>query len=67
VCAPYQPAIAQDLQELDPLLALCDTPRSIDELVVLSGTAFELVQDRLFELQLEGRVVQDFTGMWRSC
>jgi DNA processing protein len=48
----------------DPLLCLCDIPRSVDELVLLSGASFTVVQDKLFELQLDGLVTQDFTGMW---
>jgi len=57
--------IAKESSELrDPLLSLCDIPRSVDELVLLSGTSFTVVQDKLFELQLDGLVTQDFTGMW---
>ena len=48
----------------DPLLSFCSTPRSVDELVLLSGMSFVCVQDKLFELQLDGLVAQEFTGMW---
>ena len=61
----YRPAIMPSMAS-DPFLSFCDTPRSVDELVLLSGTSFTDVQDKLFELQLDGLVAQDFTGMWTA-
>ncbi|MFD2436480.1 DprA-like winged helix domain-containing protein [Modicisalibacter luteus] len=43
----------------DPLLALLsDTPTPLDLLIDLSGQGFGHCQQRLLELELEGRVIQ---------
>jgi DNA processing protein len=64
VMQPEHSSGAVPVKLRDPLLCLCDIPRSVDELVLLSGSSFATVQDKLFELQLDGQVAQDFTGMW---
>ncbi len=56
---------AQRLLESDPLLALLVVqPATLDELFEKTGMDVMLLQDRLFELQLEGKVQQNFVGMW---
>ena len=52
--------------ERDELLKLCLAPQSFDELLVgLSCSAGEL-RERLFDLQVGGRIEQDFAGKWSS-
>ncbi len=51
----------------DPLLVLCArVPQSNDELLIKSGFSNEMLQDRLWQLQIEGRIEQNMLGMWRS-
>ncbi len=50
----------------DSLVIWCAVPRSMDELVILSGAPFSAIQDKLFELQLQGLISQDFAGMWTA-
>lgn len=49
----------------DELLDHLDTPVTLDELVVSTGLDFEVLQNKLFTLQLNGAVRQDFTGSWQ--
>ncbi|MGE0010427.1 MAG: DNA-processing protein DprA [Candidatus Babeliales bacterium] len=50
--------------QTDSLVALCAKPVSVDELShKLSIDIFE-VQTRLFELQMAGRVQQNYAGLW---
>lgn len=48
------------------LIATCAQPCSIDELAQRVGIGPHELQKHLFELQVEGVVAQDFTGMWRT-
>lgn len=48
----------------DQVLCLLDQPASIDELSFKLGLDFDDVQDKLFNLQLEGIVKQTFSGLW---
>lgn len=49
---------------IDPLVQLLDQPASLDELSVKLGLDIDDVQDKLFNLQLEGAVRQTFSGLW---
>lgn len=40
---------------------------SIDELAFKTGLELDELQDRLFQLQIEGKVRQTFTGAWERC
>lgn len=51
-------------REQDPLLASLDDATTLDELIEKTGFDIAVLQDRLFTLQLEGKVRQTFTGMW---
>lgn len=42
----------------------CARPCSLDDLVVQTGFEFHELQTMLFNLQLEGRIKQNFMGMW---
>ncbi|NBP15901.1 DNA-protecting protein DprA [bacterium] len=50
----------------DPLVALCQQPKTVDELLILTDLTENKLNDRLFELQLEGKLQQNFIGLWQS-
>ncbi len=47
------------------IIQVCATPCSVDELAEKTGLDLVALQAELFDLQLEGYVKQDFTGMWQ--
>jgi DNA processing protein len=49
----------------DPFLAALRQPKSVDELCDEVGCDVIEVQNRLFELQLDGTIEQDVSGQWR--
>ncbi len=46
------------------IITACKQPASIEDIVSATQLSFEQVQSELFNLQLDGVVFQDFTGMW---
>jgi DNA processing protein len=46
------------------IIAACKYPSSFDSIVDVTQLMSETVQSELFNLQLDGVVLQDFTGMW---
>lgn len=50
--------------QADSLVALCKNPVSVDELASKLELDLFDVQTRLFELQMAGRVQQNFMGLW---
>jgi len=46
------------------ILRLCKNAVSLDDIVNTTQLSFEQVQSELFDLQLDGIISQDFTGMW---
>jgi DNA processing protein len=46
------------------IIDVCKQPVSFDDIITRTQLASELVQAELFDLQLDGVVSQDFTGMW---
>lgn len=54
-------------QNIDPLVLLCKKSCSLEELASLSGLTLEDVQTKMFDLQLEGKVTQNFAGLWQAC
>jgi len=50
--------------ETDPLLACLAKPATLDELLAQTGFDIADVQNRLFSLQLDGKVRQNFAGTW---
>jgi len=46
------------------ILRICKNPTSIEDIVVTTQLDLDVVQSELFNLQLDGTVEQDFTGMW---
>lgn len=62
-----QPSIENtDLGQEDPLLYQLAKPISLDELIVRTGKTEEELKNQLFDLQLEGKVEQDFAGLWHK-
>ncbi len=60
--AQYMPAITTTLEQ--KILAALSHPLSIDELEACTAIKQEELQIALFELQLEGRLQQNFVGLW---
>lgn len=54
------------LDEADPVLRVLTSAATLDELCFKTGFDVVELQNRLFELQLEGKVVQRFTGAWEK-
>lgn len=50
----------------DALLDLCKNPMTFDELLAALQCEYTALQERLFNLQLDGAVVQDFLGRWTA-
>ena len=48
----------------DPVLACLGHPTTLDELLDKTVLVPEVLQDRLFELQFEGKIRQNFAGTW---
>lgn len=46
------------------ILAVCKQHISLEDIIMRTGISFEQTQVELFNLQLEGAISQDFTGMW---
>ncbi len=54
----------EEPQEKDPLLLFCATPRTLEELAEMTGKSdFELTM-LLFDLQISGKIDQNFAGLW---
>lgn len=51
----------------DPFLMLCANPISLEELAHKTNLSFFELQVKLFDLQLEGKISQNFAGFWQSC
>ena len=47
------------------VLAACARASSSEDIAVQAGLNFQEVQDMLFDLQLEGKVTQNYAGMWQ--
>lgn len=56
--------ISEKLQ--DPLLLHLAAACSFDDLEVKTGLSFDDLQDKLFQLQLSGKVKQNFAGYWEK-
>ena len=54
------------LAQEDDVLIHCTVPISVDELLEKTGLSLSEIYNRLSSLQLEGRIEQDFMGLWRK-
>ncbi|HSC25405.1 MAG TPA: DNA-processing protein DprA [Candidatus Babeliales bacterium] len=50
--------------EQQKIIAACKQPSSFDMIIAVTQLSPEIIQSELFNLQLDGIVAQDFTGMW---
>lgn len=62
---PKQISLKPESNE-DSVLAWCQTPIAFDELVEKVSLPSEEVHQKLFALQLEGKIQQNFMGQWVS-
>lgn len=53
-------------QESDPLIILCQKPQTLGSLQESTKMTENKLNERLFELQLEGKIEQNFAGLWES-
>ncbi len=49
----------------DPFLILCATPISTEELMLKTGMSFAELNGTLFDFQVDGKIEQDHSGLWR--
>jgi DNA processing protein len=50
----------------DPFVALCKQPISAEELADKTNLSLPELQAKLFDLQLDGKIAQNFAGLWES-
>jgi DNA processing protein len=48
------------------IMTACKRSMSLEDIAMITKLSFEQVQSELFNLQIDGVVEQDFTGMWAS-
>lgn len=58
--------VSVSVKDGDPVLALCITPQSTDSLLAKTGYSLDILQDRLWQLQIECKIEQNMLGQWRS-
>ena len=46
------------------IMHVCKKPASLDDIIQSTDLSMSVVQSELFNLQLDGKVAQDFIGMW---
>lgn len=46
------------------ILAACVQPQSVEDLLMQTNCSLSELQTLLFELQMDGKIKQDFSGMW---
>lgn len=56
----------RSIQTADPVLDHCYKPKTIDELLMLTGIELADLQIKLFDLQIEGKIEQNFAGLWQK-
>lgn len=63
---PVQMEIPQKPINEDPLVFACREPRGFEELIELLNIEENKLNERLFDLQLEGVLEQNFAGLWQK-
>jgi len=61
---PLHEKKSMTIQEEDPVLRLCTTPISTQELMVKADISFSELTGKLFDLQVDGKIEQDHAGFW---
>lgn len=59
-----EPTRSQPLS--DPLLSLCKNPASFEDILHNSNLSCVALQEKLFYLQLDGKIEQNFAGLWQA-
>lgn len=66
---PIERAVEEDYEELPDeivsALGRSRRPLGLEEVCAVTNLSWLVAQERLFMLQVEGRVIQDFAGMWQ--
>lgn len=55
---------SKKIQHDNPIVAALDIPRSLDDLSSRTGEPISDLQFKLFDLQIEGKIKQNFAGLW---
>lgn len=64
---PIQAAKESKLEVVEhPILMHCGQPIALTELLQKTGLTEDKLKQDLFDLQLEGKIQQDFAGLWQS-
>jgi DNA processing protein len=68
-CAHARPQVNLKLPEVEPseedfLLGLCKAPTAFDELLEKTNLEPAQLHEKLFDLQLQGKIAQSFNGLW---
>lgn len=61
-----QRSILDDVQS-DPVIVHCAKPLTFDDLLQTLSCDREWLEERLFVLQMDGKIEQDFSGKWMAC
>ena len=59
------PPVIEDNSTEGKIVSACAIPRTTDELALLLGIDVGKAQELLFDLQLAGRIEQNFAGLWQ--
>ena len=61
---PVKQTSVEQIKEDNIILRILDKAYCLDVISVKTGLSLEQLQEQLFDLQLDGKVKQNFTGMW---
>lgn len=50
----------------DPIVEVCFQPKSLEEIAEITSIDSSELQIKLFDLQLEGKIEQNFAGLWQA-
>lgn len=62
---PLKPRVSGQ-KEQDPVLVWCQKPASSDDLLIKTGFSPDELQDKLWNLQIAGKIEQNLLGQWQA-
>lgn len=62
----FEGKMVTEAQDVDPLVLFCAQPIGFEDLLQASKIPEDELNDRLFSLQLDGKIEQNFAGLWQS-
>lgn len=62
-----QPERSKESLQTDPILYACSIPQTFDQLLVVTQLSPSELQEKLFNLTLEGQIEQNAAGLWVIC